>query len=255
VATVDRWRRHLPVTRQCAQFPDRGGSPTTAPPRSTPFGAPADLTGNAERLADFRNRLAVDRRPRPKFTFKFGRCQPPRSHRYRGRRRVKSPVPPRFAGKSVRLQCLRRSVHRAVDPTIGGNGYADSRVTCRRGGCRRHPKVGSNGTGLQNRGTYSKSRDRRAFMTISPEDRVTAFVAGDPDSVWDMISASHGWVSGVPSATGPCGSPPDAARGRCFRIRARPGIRIPSCQRRALAVSIDSRERRLPPGRGAHHLR
>jgi hypothetical protein len=25
-------------------------------------------------------------------------------------------------------------------------------------------------------------------MTISPEDRVTAFIAADPDSVWDMIS-------------------------------------------------------------------
>jgi hypothetical protein len=57
-----------------------------------------------------------------------------------------------------------------------------------RGGCRRHPKLGPNGTGLQNRGTYSKSRDRRAFMTICPEDRVTAFIAADPDSVWDMIS-------------------------------------------------------------------
>ena len=25
-------------------------------------------------------------------------------------------------------------------------------------------------------------------MTVSPEDRVTAFIAADPDSIWDMIS-------------------------------------------------------------------
>jgi len=25
-------------------------------------------------------------------------------------------------------------------------------------------------------------------MTVSPEDRVTAFIAADPDSVWDMVS-------------------------------------------------------------------
>src|ERR1700720_4969505 len=33
-----------------------------------------------------------------------------------------------------------------------------------------------------------RSRDRRAFMTVAPEDRVTAFIAADPDSIWDMIS-------------------------------------------------------------------
>jgi hypothetical protein len=33
-----------------------------------------------------------------------------------------------------------------------------------------------------------RSRDRRGSMTVSAEDRVTAFIAADPDSIWDMIS-------------------------------------------------------------------
>jgi hypothetical protein len=33
-----------------------------------------------------------------------------------------------------------------------------------------------------------RSRDRCAFMTVSPEDRATAYIAADPDSIWDMIS-------------------------------------------------------------------
>jgi len=33
-----------------------------------------------------------------------------------------------------------------------------------------------------------RSRDRCAFMTVSPEDRATAYIAADPECVWDMIS-------------------------------------------------------------------